>query len=54
MTDDSLAENLQAQLLVALAERAQPERIELDEARGVAVIVGDGAFLESDEVLIVQ
>src|SRR4051812_18193802 len=45
---------LQSELLLALAERAQPQRVELDEARGVAVVVGDGAFLESDQILIVQ
>src|SRR6266851_10005888 len=44
----------QPQLLLALAERAQPQGVELDEARGVAMIVGDRAFLEGDEVLIVQ
>jgi hypothetical protein len=32
----------------------EPQRVELDEAGGVAVIVGDGAFLEGDEVLIVE
>src|ERR1700726_3064411 len=44
---------LQPQLLLALAERAQPQRVEFDKTRRVAVIVGDGAFLEGDEILIV-
>src|SRR5882762_8418114 len=48
------SECLQPQLLLALAERAQPQGVELDEARGVAMIVGHGTFLEGDEVLIVQ
>src|SRR6266850_1288214 len=46
--------SLQPQLLLALAERAQPQGVELDEARGVTMIVGDRAFLEGDEILIVQ
>jgi hypothetical protein len=37
-----------------LPQRAQPQRVELDEARGVAVIAGDRTFLEGDEVLIVS
>jgi hypothetical protein len=45
---------LKSQLLPALAERAQAQRIELDEAGGVAVVVGNRAFLEGDEVLVVQ
>src|SRR5258708_11279303 len=45
---------LQPQLLLALAERAQPQGVEFDEARGVTVVVGDRAFLEGDEILIVQ
>src|ERR1700754_3283673 len=45
---------LQPQLPLALAERAQPQCVKLDEARGVAVIVGDCAFLEGDEILIVE
>src|ERR1700694_4435808 len=45
---------LHPQLLLAWAERAQPQGVELDEARGIAMIVGDRAFLEGDEVLIVQ
>jgi hypothetical protein len=36
-----MREPLQPQLLLALAERAQPQRVELDEAGGVAMIVGD-------------
>src|SRR5260221_1381612 len=52
--NDVVRAALQSQLLLALAERAQPQGVELDEAGGVAVIVGDRAFLEGDEVLIVQ
>src|SRR5664280_3110368 len=44
----------QPQLFLALAERAQPQGIELDEARGIAVIVSHRTFLEGDEILIVQ
>ncbi len=36
-----MRESLQPQLLLALAERAQPQGVELDEAGGVAMIVGD-------------
>src|SRR3982075_722854 len=43
----------QPQLLLALAERAQPQRVELDEARSVAVIIGHSTFLEGHQVLIV-
>ncbi len=49
-----LGRALKPQLLLALAERAQPQRVELDEAGGVAVVVGDSTFLEGDEVLVVQ
>src|SRR5260370_1449780 len=41
-------------LAIALGERPQPQRVELDEAAGVVVVVGDGAFLEGDEVLVVE
>ena len=44
---------LQPEFPLALAEGAQAQRIELDEARGIAVIIGDRAFLEGDEILIV-
>src|SRR4030088_3453336 len=46
--------SLQPQFLPALAERAQPQGVEPDEARGVTMIVGDRTFLEGDEILIVQ
>src|SRR5260370_18469057 len=45
---------LQPKLLPALDERAQPQGVHLDEAGGIAMIVGYRAFLERDEVLIVQ
>src|SRR3954469_9836495 len=45
---------LQTQLLLALAKRAQPQRIETDEACGIAMVVGDRAFFEGDEILIVE
>ena len=35
-------------------QRAQPQGVELDEARGATMIVGDRTFLEGDEILIVQ
>ena len=37
-----------------LGQRTQAQRIELDEACGVAVVVGDGSFLEGDEILVVE
>src|SRR5713226_5985799 len=40
----------QPELLLALPQRAQSERVEPDEAGGVAMVVGDSAFLEGDEV----
>src|SRR5262249_28224746 len=45
---------LQPKLLPALAQGAQPQRVEPDEAGGVAVVVGDGAFLERDEILVIE
>jgi hypothetical protein len=39
--DVEMRESLQPQLLLALAERAQPQGVELDEAGGVAMIVGN-------------
>src|SRR5260370_24912526 len=45
---------LQPKLLPALDERAQPQGVQLDEAGGIAMIVGYRAFLEGDEVLILQ
>src|SRR5579863_4664 len=45
---------IQPEFPLALAEGAQAQRVELDEARGIAMIVGDRAFLEGDEILIVQ
>src|SRR5262249_45152573 len=46
--------DLQLQLLLALPERAQPQRVEPDEAGGVALVVGNRTFLEGDEILIVE
>src|SRR5262245_24295124 len=40
--------------LVPLRQRAQPERVEADEAGGIAMIVRNLAFLERDEVLVVE
>src|SRR5919106_236281 len=45
---------LQPELLLSLRERAQPQRVELDETSRVAVIIGDRAFLEGDELLVVE
>ncbi len=45
---------IKAPLLPPLPQRAQAQGIEADEALGIAVIVGDRAFLEGDEVLIVE
>src|SRR5262245_4698894 len=42
------------QPLAPLAERAQAQRVQSDEARRVAMIVGDLAFLERNEVLVVE
>jgi hypothetical protein len=39
--DVEMRESPQPQLLLALAERAQPQGVELDEAGGVAMIVGN-------------
>src|SRR6185437_6677846 len=50
----SRRERLQPEFALALAEGAQAQRVELDEARRIAMIVGDRAFLEGDEILIVQ
>jgi hypothetical protein len=40
---------LQSQLPFSLRQRAQAQRVEADEALGVALVVGR-AFLEGDEV----
>src|SRR3990167_4235808 len=40
--------------LVALGQHAQAQGVELDEAAGVAVVVGDLALLEGDQVLVVE
>ena len=44
--------SIELQFAPALAERAQPQRVELDEAFGVAMVVGDRAFLEGDQLLV--
>src|SRR3989442_12129107 len=44
---------LQAKLAPPLPERAQAQRVEADEAFGVALVVG-GAFLEGHEILVVE
>src|ERR1700733_6669397 len=54
MTDAALIAILQFQLPLPLPERPQPQRVEADEAFGVALVVGDLAVLEGDEVLIVE
>src|SRR5262249_34202777 len=41
-------------LPVPLRQGAQPQRVEANEARGVAVIVGDLALLERHQVLVVE
>jgi hypothetical protein len=41
--DVEMRESLQPQLLLAFAERAQPQGVELEEAGGVAMIVGNRA-----------
>jgi hypothetical protein len=41
-------------LLSPLSQGAQAQRVELDESGGVLVIVGDGAFLEGHEILVVK
>src|SRR5262245_52480589 len=45
---------LQLEFPFALSERAQPQRIEADEAGGVALIVSCRAFFEGHQVLIVE
>src|SRR5262249_33157213 len=45
---------LQLQFLPSLTERAQAQRVEPDEAGGVAMVIGDGAFLERHEILVVE
>jgi hypothetical protein len=45
---------VRAQLPLPLPERAQAQRVEADEALRVAVVVGDRAFLEGREVLVVE
>ena len=52
--EGSAGSALQPQFPFPLRQGAQPQRVELDEARGVAVVVGDGALLEGDEVLVVE
>src|SRR6202012_294972 len=47
-------DELELQLPLPLTECAQPQRIELDEARRVALIVGHRAFLEGHEILVVE
>jgi hypothetical protein len=42
--DVEMRESLQPQLLLAFAERAQPQRVELDEAGGLAMIAGNRAL----------
>src|SRR5215475_11155575 len=42
------------QLLPPAPKRAQAQRVEADEAGGVAVVVGDRALLEGDQVLVVE
>src|SRR6266566_937783 len=46
--------SLELQLLPPLPQCAQPQRVEADEARRVAVVVGDGAFLERHQVLVIE
>ena len=41
-------------LLLSLRQRPEPQRIELDEAGRVVLVVGNRAFLEGDEVRVVE
>src|SRR5215510_11393310 len=52
--DRSRSSPARVHLLSSLRERAQPQRVEADEADRVAVIVGDLAFFECHEVLVVE
>src|SRR5262245_36895277 len=45
---------LRAQLSPTLPQRAQPQRVEPNETFGVALVVGDLAFLERHQILVVQ
>jgi hypothetical protein len=51
---DHLGEGVGPGLVSRLARHAQAQGVQLDEAAGVAVVVGDLAFLEGDQVLVVQ
>src|SRR5271165_6418004 len=45
---------LRRRLLPPFRQRPQAKGVELDEAGGVVVVVGHGAFLEGDEVLVIK
>ena len=45
---------LNAHLALALAECAQAQRVQANEACGIAVIVSDRPFFEGDEILIIE
>src|SRR5262249_20699180 len=44
----------QLQLLFPLPKRPQAQRVEANETCGIALVVGDGALLERDQVLVVE
>src|SRR6476469_9211386 len=49
-----LGQSLKFELSLALTQRPQAQRIELDEARRVAMVVGDCTLLEGDEIPVVE
>src|ERR1051326_1034783 len=48
------APSVELQLALSLAERAQPQSVEFDETFGVVLVVGDRAFLEGHQLLVVE
>src|SRR5208283_425065 len=49
-----LAHHSAAGLAGAFGERAQPQGVELDEARCVAMVISARAFLEGHEILVIE
>src|ERR1700720_4478218 len=50
----SLRKNSTGDPAGAFGQRPQPQGVELDEPRSVAMVIGDCAFLEGHEILIVE
>jgi hypothetical protein len=45
---------LRLQLFLSLRQGSQPQRVQSNEALGVAMVVGDVAFLEGDEFPVIK